>query len=180
MKVIPTPLRGLVIIEPRVFADNRGYFFEAFNKKLLHQSGISVDFVQENQSRSKKNTIRGLHFQREPFAQTKLVRVIHGTIIDAVVDLRSNEPTFKQTFSLEISSDRPCCLLVPKGFAHGYSVLSDFAEIVYACDNYYFPEHEAGILHSDPTLKIDWKVDRSASVVSEKDLRLPLLADLKL
>ena len=176
MKIINTPFEGLLVIEPKVHLDARGYFFEAFNKRLFHEMGIDFDCVQENQSHSKKNTVRGLHFQKRPRAQAKLVRVVKGRILDAVVDLRTSQPTFGKVFTIELSSEEKKFLLVPKGFAHGFSVLSEEAEVVYSCDEYYYPECDAGILHSDSALGIDWKVKDADRIVSAKDLSLPVLS----
>lgn len=177
MNIIKTLFEGLLIIEPRVHSDSRGYFFEAFNERLFAESGIPASFVQENQSKSTKNTIRGLHYQRAPHDQTKFIRVIRGVILDVVLDLRKEQSTYKQVFSVELSADNKRSVLVPKGFAHGYSVLSDEAEIVYCCDAYYAPEFESGIRYDDPTLGIDWRVSKEA-IVSEKDLKLPLLSSI--
>ncbi len=175
MKVEKTGLEGLLILEPKVFADSRGLFMESFNGSVLHELGITVSFVQDNQSHSVKNVIRGLHFQKAPFAQTKLVRVIYGTIVDVVVDLRVHEPTFKKVYCLEISAENRKQLLIPKGFAHGFSVLSETAGVLYKCDEYYHPEAEGGLLYNDPSLTVDWKVRSSDALVSSKDLQLPTL-----
>lgn len=178
MNILKTPFEGLLIIEPKVHADSRGYFFESYNRRALKAAGIDFDSVQENQSQSKKNTIRGLHFQKAPHEQAKLVRVIRGRILDVVLDLRSGSPTFQKVFSTELSAEGKKCLLVPKGFAHGYSVLSDEAEIIYCCDNYYYPEHEAGVRWNDPALGIDWKIDAAHRIVSDKDMKLPTVSEL--
>lgn len=176
MKVTKTEFEGLWILEPKVFEDSRGYFFESFNERTFQESGIPFDSVQENQSYSKKNVIRGLHYQKAPGAQTKLIRVLHGIILDVVVDLRKRQPTYGKKYSIELSAQAKKQLLVPKGFAHGFSVLSDFAEVNYLCDAPYDPGLEAGILYSDPALGIDWRTGNSA-IVSSKDLSLPLLSD---
>ena len=176
MKIVKTSFEGLIVIEADVYADTRGYFFESFNGEVFRKAGIDFNCLQENQSFSKKNVIRGLHFQRPPYAQSKLIRVAQGRILDVVVDLRKGEPTFGKSFSVELSSGEKKQLLVPRGFAHGFSVLSDSAEVIYCCDNYYAREFDAGILHSDPALEIDWKVSTSERIVSEKDRLLPTFA----
>jgi len=176
MKVIKTPFAGLFILEPVLMKDNRGFFFESYNKKSLQQSGINVEFVQDNQSFSVKNVIRGLHFQRPPHAQVKLVRALSGVIMDVVVDLRKDQPTYKKSFSIEISAENCKQVFVPVGFAHGFSVLSASAEIQYKCNDHYFPPHEGGIIFSDPDLNIDWKVNTNEALVSNKDMQLPLLS----
>ncbi len=173
MNVLKTSFEGLLIIEPDIFGDSRGYFFESYIKRKYQDAGVSMDFVQDNQSQSQKNVIRGLHFQKPPHAQTKLIRVLSGTILDVVVDLRKDQPTFKKSFSLELSAENKIQLLIPKGFAHGFSVLSEEAEIFYKCDDYYYPELEGGILYDDIELAIDWKVSSSESIVSAKDKGLP-------
>lgn len=173
MKVSETPFDGLRILEPRIFEDTRGFFFESYNSESFAQVGIKIEFVQDNQSRSSQHVIRGLHFQHPPHAQTKLVRVLQGTILDAVVDLRSDQPTFGKVFTVELSSDNKKQLIVPKGFAHGFSVLSPFAEILYKCDTYYSPGHEGGIRYNDPDLSINWGVPGGLEIVSPKDLGLP-------
>ncbi len=178
MKVTETPFDGLRILEPRVFEDTRGFFFESYNSQSLAKVGIKIEFVQDNQSRSSQHVIRGLHFQHPPHAQTKLVRVLQGTILDAVVDLRSDQATFGKVFTVKLSSDNKKQLIVPKGFAHGFSVLSPFAEILYKCDTYYSPGHEGGIRYNDPDLGIDWEVPGGLEIVSHKDLALPGLREV--
>ena len=173
MKITKTDFSGLLIIEPKVFADSRGYFFESYNEKVLADAGIDTMFVQDNQSFSKYGTIRGLHFQKNPYAQTKLIRVIEGAIYDVVVDLRKNSATFGKWFGLELSAENKKQLYIPQGFAHGFSVLSEQAIILYKCDNLYHPQSEGGILYNDPTLNIDWKVDADKAIVSDKDKVLP-------
>lgn len=167
----------MIILEPTVNEDARGYFFESFNNKKLREAGIQFDCLQENQSQSIKNVVRGLHFQRPPHTQSKLIRLVSGRILDVVLDLRKNQPTFGKIFSIELSARDRKQLLIPRGFAHGYSVLSDSAEIIYCCDQVYAADFDAGILHSDPDLKIDWQVPLSERIVSEKDTRLPRLVD---
>jgi dTDP-4-dehydrorhamnose 3,5-epimerase len=170
MQIIDTPIKDLYIIKPKVFEDSRGYFYEAYNKKLLTEKGIqNIDFVQDNQSKSSYGVIRGLHFQKNPKAQTKLVRVIEGTIFDVAVDCRKGSPTFGQWFGVELSAENKNQLLIPKGFAHGFSVLSNIAIVFYKCDEFYSPENDAGILYNDPLLNIDWKLPTKTQLLSEKD-----------
>ena len=149
---------GLLIFEPKVFGDNRGYFFESYNQKVFSEEDIEINFVQDNQASSTFGVIRGLHFQIEPYAQTKLIRVLSGKIIDAVVDLRKNSPTYGKAYTIELSSENKKQLLVPKGFAHGYSVISETAEVFYKCDAFYNKESEGGIAWNDPSLNIDWQI----------------------
>jgi dTDP-4-dehydrorhamnose 3,5-epimerase len=176
MKVTPTPFAGLLIIAPRVFTDTRGHFYESYNKRKFDEQNMAFDFVQDNQSRSLRHVIRGLHFQIPPHAQTKLVRALSGKILDVVVDLRREQPTFGKSFKLVLSAENRLQLLIPKGFAHGFSVLSDDAEVLYKCDDYYQPEFEKGIRYDDPALAIDWEVDPLKAIVSDKDLALPLMS----
>ncbi|ASZ11145.1 dTDP-4-dehydrorhamnose 3,5-epimerase [Chitinophaga pendula] len=177
MPFIETGFPDLVIFEPRVFADNRGYFFESYNEQTFRDAGHGMAFVQDNQARSTYGVLRGLHYQLEPYAQTKLIRALEGRILDVVVDMRVGSPTYGKVYSVELSAENKRQLLVPKGFAHGYSVLSDTAEVVYKCDNLYNKASEGGILFSDPDLEIDWGIDIKDALVSEKDLVLPKLAD---
>lgn len=178
MNVITTPFEGLLILEPRIFNDDRGYFFESFNANSLKQhTGFSNQFVQDNQARSTKNVLRGLHYQNEPTPQTKLIRALEGVIWDVVVDLRPNSKTFGQWYGVELSAENKRQFLIPRGFAHGYSVLSETAEIFYKCDNFYNKSAEGGVLYSDPELNIDWKIDLTHAIVSEKDLVQPTLKD---
>ncbi len=158
----------LLLIEPRVFDDARGYFFESYNKNAFQKAGINFDFVQDNQSFSKKGVLRGLHFQRPPHSQVKLVRVLSGVIQDVVVDLRKDQPTFGKYFSIELSHENKKQLLVPAGFAHGFLVLSDFADVLYKCDNFYFPKSEAGLRYDDPTIGIEWKFDNKLILLFTK------------
>lgn len=175
MKISKTKFDGLLLVEPNIHRDARGHFFESYVEREFKQFGVDIRFVQDNQSRSVKNVIRGLHFQQEPHAQTKLVRVLNGKILDVVVDLRVQQPTFGQVFSCELSAETGLQLLVPKGFAHGFSTLSDSADILYKCDVYYHPDAATGILYNDPALGIDWKVNQGEAILSEKDRELPLL-----
>ncbi len=178
MNVVKTEFEGLLILEPTVRKDSRGYFFEAHNKKSLEAAGITMEFVQDNQSRSSRGVLRGLHYQKPPFAQTKLVRVLQGVIQDVVVDLRKGQSTFGKCLSIDLSAADNRQLLVPKGFAHGFLVLSDYADVLYKCDEFYHPESEQGIFYNDPQFHIPWKVTGSALVVSEKDLRNPHFSEV--
>lgn len=172
MKVIKTEFEGLLILEPKVFEDHRGFFMESYNKQFLENAGIKYNFVQDNQSKSTKGVLRGLHFQRPPHAQTKLIRVLQGKIIDVVVDIRQNSSTYGMSFSVELSADNKRQLLVPKGFAHGFAVLSDEAEILYKCDAFYNKESEDGLLYNDPKMNIDWKLESHELILSDKDQNL--------
>ena len=172
MKVVETGFEGLFVLEPRVFADERGYFFESFNSQTFKNNGLDFEWVQDNQSQSKYGVVRGLHFQKPPYAQTKLIRVLKGEILDVVVDLRHDKPTYGKSFSIVLSSQNHLQLLIPKGFAHGFSVLSEEADVMYKCDALYNKESESGILFNDPKLGIDWQVEQDKMVVSDKDLVL--------
>ncbi len=175
MKVRETVIEGLWVLEPKVFPDSRGYFFESYHREMLKDHGLDLEFVQDNQSRSAQGVIRGLHFQNEPHAQTKLVRVIEGSIFDVAVDLRRDSATYGQWFGIELSAKNHLQLLIPKGFAHGFSVLSEHATLYYKCDDYYHPQSESGIRFDDPFLEIDWKIDPGKAIISEKDKSLPKL-----
>ena len=177
MPFIETGFKGLWLIEPQVFQDSRGYFFEAYNRRTFSEQGIDVEFVQDNQSRSGYGVVRGLHFQLEPHAQAKLVRVLEGRILDVVVDIRRGSPTYGKTYAAELSSDNFRQLYIPKGFAHGFSVLSEVAVVMYKCDKLYHRESEGGIAYNDPALAIDWKIPEGLALVSEKDLHQPMLKD---
>jgi len=177
MEVTTTDFKGLLIIKPRVFGDDRGYFYESYNRQGFYSAGIEYSFIQDNQSESHKGVIRGLHYQLEPHAQTKLVRVLCGKIYDVVVDLRSESPMFGNWFGLELSAENKLQLLVPKGFAHGFSVLSDKAIVLYKTDDFYSRESERGIVYNDPILGIDWQTGAGQETVSEKDKVLPRFAD---
>ena len=179
MKLSETPLQGLLIIEPRVFEDARGYFFESYNQSKFLDAGLGCKFVQDNQSRSNYGVIRGLHYQLEPKAQTKLVRVLEGSVYDVAVDVRKGSPTYGQWFGLELSAENRKQLFIPKGFAHGFSVLSKTATVFYKCDEFYAPEYDAGIINNDPELNIDWKIPSEKAIISEKDSKLPLFRDAK-
>ena len=175
MPFIPTPIPDLLVFEPQVWADERGYFFEAFNAQTFQAAGIEANFVQDNQARSTFGVLRGLHYQLEPFAQAKLVRVLEGEVLDVVVDIRPQSPAYGQWYSIRLSNENKRQMYVPRGFAHGYVVLSDTAEFAYKCDNYYSKAHEGGIKFDDPNLAIDWEFDLAQVIVSEKDLILPYL-----
>lgn len=173
MKLETTFINDLVVLAPAVFEDERGYFFESYSKSKMLDVGIHIDFVQDNQSFSKRGTLRGLHYQNPPFAQTKLVRVLQGEIMDVAVDLRKDSPTYGKHFGIVLSSENKKQLLVPQGFAHGFSVLSETAVVSYKCDQYYNKPSEGGILYNDAALNIDWGMDLVTAIVSEKDLILP-------
>lgn len=175
MPFLNTGFPGLLVYEPRVFHDERGYFYESYNQQTFEQEGISFRFVQDNQARSVYGVIRGLHYQKEPYAQTKLLRVLEGNILDVVVDLRRGSPSFGKSFSIELSSENKKQLLIPKGFAHGYSVLSPTSEVFYKCDTFYNKDAESGIAPTDDLLNIDWKIPAHKMIISPKDIQLPLL-----
>jgi dTDP-4-dehydrorhamnose 3,5-epimerase len=179
MNVIETKLKNCFILEPRVFKDERGYFFESFNQKSFEeQTGQNGMFVQDNQSSSSYGVIRGLHFQKGEHAQAKLIRVIEGEILDIAVDLRKESATYGQWVAIELSGDNGKQLYVPRGFAHGFSVLSKTAAVFYKCDNFYHKASEGGILYNDPDLNIDWQVPMEATIISEKDQELGFLKNL--
>lgn len=179
MKAIPTALEQCVIIEPTVFNDSRGYFFESFNQSTFNTLiGQSVTFVQDNESYSTKGVLRGLHFQKGEWAQAKLVRVVKGRVLDVAVDIRKDSPTYGQHISVELTEDNKKQLFVPRGFAHGFVVLSDTAIFSYKCDNYYNKEAEGGIIYNDTTLNIDWELPIETLIISEKDAILPTFETL--
>lgn len=177
MPFIETLFPGLLIYEPKVFEDHRGYFFESYNEKTFSEAGVQIKFIQDNQASSSFGVIRGLHYQLDPYAQTKLIRVLSGAILDVVVDIRKNSPTHGQAYTIKLSAENKRQLLVPKGFAHGYSVISETAEVLYKCDAFYNKESEGGIAWNDPALKIDWQVPTESAKISEKDSILPSLID---
>jgi len=172
MNIKTTKIAGVLILEPKVFYDDRGYFLESYNQKTLQNNDISISFVQDNQSFSKYGTIRGLHYQKGDSAQVKLIRVLKGEILDVVVDLRMNSKTYGQSLAVKLSSDNNLQLLIPKGLAHGFSVLSEDAIIFYKCDNFYNKEAESGIIYNDTDLDIDWQVPIDMRIISQKDLNL--------
>lgn len=179
MRAEATKIKDCFIIHDTVFKDDRGYFFESFNKqKFAAATGLEVDFVQDNQSKSTHGVLRGLHFQTGEWAQAKLVRVLKGKVLDVVVDLRRNSPTFGQHVAVELSEDSHTQFFVPRGLAHGFVVLSEVSVFFYKCDNYYNKASEGGLLYNDTALGIDWKIDLSKVVLSEKDQLNPALAQL--
>ena len=180
MEITETGIRDLKIVRPRIFEDTRGYFFESYNEGVFKDHGIHHQFVQDNQSRSGYGVIRGLHYQLEPKAQTKLVRVLEGSIWDVAVDLRKDSPTFLQWRGAELSSENYLQLMIPKGFAHGFSVLSKTAVVLYKCDELYAPGHEAGIRFDDPQIGIDWKIAEEDRVLSNRDLEMSSCKDAKM
>ena len=181
MNLIKTKIEDLFILEPRVFADDRGYFFESYIKKTLDNLiGREYTFVQDNESKSSYGVVRGLHYQLTPYSQAKLVRVLKGRVYDVAVDLRKDSTTFGEWEGVELSGENKKQLLIPKGFAHGFSVLSETAVFTYKCDEYYHPEVEAGIIYNDPTLNIDWKIPEKDVKLSDKDKLLPELKNTKM
>ena len=177
MNVIKTDLDGVVIIEPRIFNDDRGYFFESFSERDFFANVREIHFVQDNESKSSYGVLRGLHFQKPPFAQSKLVRVIKGAVLDVAVDIRVGSPTFGKYVAGELSADNHRQFFIPRGFAHGFSVLSDEVIFQYKCDNFYAPQYEGAIAWNDPSLNIDWRIPADDVVLSEKDKKHPLLKD---
>jgi dTDP-4-dehydrorhamnose 3,5-epimerase len=175
MKIIETPLKGLYVIEPKVFKDERGYFYESYNQKMFQNAGITDIFVQDNQSFSQKNVVRGLHFQSPPYAQAKLVRVIKGAVLDVVVDIRKNSPTYGKHYAVELTEENFLMLYIPVGFAHGFATLEDNTIFAYKCSNFYNKESEDTILWNDPDLKINWNVQNP--ILSEKDKNGKLFRD---
>lgn len=178
MEFIPTKIQDVIICKPSIIYDERGYFFESFkNENLNNYLGEKIDFIQDNEAKSTKGVLRGLHYQLTPFAQTKLVRVIVGSVLDVVVDIRKNSPTFGQHISIELNDENKLQLLIPKGFAHGYVVLSDVAIFAYKVDNYYNKNSERGIKYNDSQLNIDWKLSSNNFIISEKDKVQPNFMD---
>ena len=180
MKFISTPFSGLYLIEPKIFGDSRGYFFESFQLDAFEKNMGKVEFVQENESKSGYGVLRGLHFQKPPYTQAKLVRCISGTILDVVVDLRKDSSTFKKHYSVELSADNKLQLFIPRGFAHGFVVLSEEAIFSYKVDNLYAPTHDGGVRFDDPELAIDWNLPKEAIKLSVKDQELPFVAQLEM
>jgi dTDP-4-dehydrorhamnose 3,5-epimerase len=176
MPFTSTDIPGLLLFEPDVFEDSRGYFFESYNEKKFREAGIDLRWVQDNQSSSVYGVIRGLHYQLPPFAQSKLARVLTGKILDVVVDIRKGSPTFGKTYSKVLSAKNKRQLYIPKGFAHGFSVLSAKAEVLYKCDEFYNKETENGIIYNDAELNIDWRIPEENKIISEKDLQLPIFS----
>lgn len=178
MNIITTPIEGLLVIEPQVFRDARGYFVETYNRQRYVDAGITAQFVQDNQSCSSYGVVRGLHFQRPPFTQAKLVCCTQGKVLDVAVDLRNNSKTFGQWYAVELSGENHRQFFIPRGFAHGFSVLSDTATFTYKCDNLYHPEADGGVLLNDPDLNIDWRIPEAERILSDKDKKHPLFKDL--
>jgi dTDP-4-dehydrorhamnose 3,5-epimerase len=178
INVIDTTIEGVKIIEPRIFGDARGYFFESFSQREFEEKVCRTTFVQDNESKSIAGVVRGLHFQKPPFTQSKLVRVVRGAVLDVAVDIRKGSPTYGQHVAVELTEDNHRQFFVPRGFAHGFAVLSDEAIFQYKCDNYYAPQSEGAIAWNDPALGIDWRVPTENRILSEKDMHHPLLADL--
>ena len=172
-----TDIPGLLVFEPNVFEDSRGYFFESYNEKTFREASIDFRWVQDNQSSSGYGVIRGLHYQLPPFAQSKLIRVLRGKILDVVVDIRTGSPTFGKSYCKVLSAKNKRQLFIPKGFAHGFSVLSEKTEVLYKCDGFYNKESESGIIYNDPALNIDWQIPAKDAIISDKDKQLPLLKD---
>ena len=179
MNVIKTAIDGVVILEPRIFKDDRGYFFESFSQREFEEKVCKTTFVQDNESKSSYGVLRGLHFQKPPFAQSKLVRVIKGAVLDVAVDIRKGSPTFGQYVSVELTGDNHRQFFIPRGFAHGFSVLSEEVIFQYKCDNFYSPQSEGAIAWNDPDLNIDWRIPIEEVVLSEKDSKHPKLKDLQ-
>lgn len=177
MNIISTDIEGLVILEPRVFADSRGYFFESYSKREFDEKIRTVDFVQDNESMSSYGVIRGLHFQTPPHAQSKLVRCVKGRVLDVALDIRKGSPTYGRHVAVELSADNHRQFFIPRGFAHGFAVLSETAVFHYKCDEFYHPEAEGGISIADESLGIDWRIPVDKALLSEKDRRNPLLKD---
>lgn len=177
MEIIKTNIEGVVIIEPRIFKDDRGYFFESFSQREFEEKVCKTTFVQDNESKSSYGVLRGLHFQKPPFAQSKLVRVIKGAVLDVAVDIRKGSPTFGQYVSVELTGENHRQFFIPRGFAHGFSVLSEEVIFQYKCDNFYSPQSEGAIAWNDPDLNIDWRIPAEKVVLSEKDSKHPRLKD---
>ena len=177
MEVIKTNIDGVVIIDPRIFKDDRGYFFESFSQREFEEKVCKTTFVQDNESKSSYGVLRGLHFQKPPFAQSKLVRVIKGAVLDVAVDIRKGSPTFGQYVSVELTGENHRQFFIPRGFAHGFSVLSEEVIFQYKCDNFYSPQSEGAIAWNDPDLNIDWRIPAEKVVLSEKDSKHPRLKD---
>ena len=178
MKISNTAINGVVIIEPQVFEDERGYFFESYNQAKMEEAGLKYNFIQDNQSKSCYGTVRGIHFQKGEFAQAKLVRVLEGTVLDVAVDLRKNSPTFGKYVAVELSAENKKQLMIPRGFGHGFSVLSKTAVFAYKCDNVYNKASEGGIRFNDPDIDVDWKINPEEAILSEKDKNAPFLKEV--
>ena len=179
MEVIKTKIPGVVITEPRLFPDARGYFFESFSKREFEEKVGKIDFVQDNESKSSYGVLRGLHFQKPPYAQSKLVRVVKGAVLDVAVDIRKGSPTFGQHVAVELTEDNHRQFFIPRGFAHGFAVLTDEVIFQYKCDNFYAPASEGAIAWDDPDLGIDWRVPAEKVILSEKDKKHPRLKEME-
>ena len=179
MNIIKTSIEGLIIIEPRVFGDSRGYFFETWKKETYAEVGINCDFVQDNESKSSYGVLRGLHWQAAPYTQAKLVRVVSGSVLDVAVDIRKDSPTFGKYEAIELSGDNKRQFFIPRGFAHGFAVLSKEAVFIYKCDNIYMPSAERGMRFDDPVLGIDWQIKPDCWNLSEKDKKHPMFTDIE-
>lgn len=177
MEILKTKLDGVVIIEPKIFRDSRGYFFESFSQREFEEKICKINFVQDNESMSSYGVMRGLHFQRPPFTQAKLVRCVKGAVLDVAVDIRKDSPTYGQHVAVELSEDNHYQMFIPHGFAHGFSVLSETAVFQYKCDQFYHPESDAGISILDKSLGIDWRIPADKAILSDKDTRHPLFKD---
>ena len=177
MEVIKTDIEGVVIIEPKVFGDHRGYFFESFSQKEFDEKVMPIRFVQDNESMSSYGVMRGLHYQKMPYTQSKLVRCVKGAVLDVAVDIRHGSPTFGQHVAVELTEDNHRQFFIPRGFAHGFAVLSETAVFQYKCDNFYAPQADAGIQLRDESLGIDWRIPVAEAILSEKDLKQPFLQD---
>lgn len=177
MEIIKTKLDGVVIIEPKIFRDSRGYFFESFSQREFEEKVCKINFVQDNESMSSYGVMRGLHFQRPPFTQAKIVRCVKGAVLDVAVDIRKDSPTYGQHVAVELSEDNHYQMFIPHGFAHGFSVLSETAIFQYKCDQFYHPESDAGISILDKSLGIDWRIPADKAILSDKDTRHPLFKD---
>ncbi len=175
--MIETPIPGVLVLEPRIFGDSRGYFFESFSRREFVQKVMETEFVQDNESRSSFGVIRGLHFQKPPFAQSKLVRVVEGAVLDVAVDIRRGSPTFGRHVAVELSGENHRQVFIPRGFAHGFSVLSESVVFQYKCDNFYAPDSEGALAWNDPDLGIDWRIPPEKAILSDKDRRHPRLKD---
>lgn len=180
MNFVKTLIPGIVIIEPKIFGDHRGYFLESFNQKQFEENVQKITFIQDNESKSTRGVLRGLHFQKPPFSQAKLVRCIQGKVLDVVVDVRKNSPTYGRHITVELSEENKKQLFVPRGFAHGYSVLEDNTIFAYKCDNYYHPKEEGGIIYNDIDLSIDWLLKVDETILSKKDKQLKTLKELRI
>ena len=179
MNVFKTQLPGVLIVEPKVFGDARGYFFESWNQAAYEAAGITNKWLQDNESKSRRGVLRGLHYQAAPYTQAKIVRAFSGAVLDVIVDIRKGSPTYGKHVAIELSGENKRQLYIPRGFAHGFAVLSDEAIFAYKCDNPYTPSADRGVLFSDPAIGIDWRIDVSKALLSEKDKKHPLLAQIE-